>query len=69
MKQLLDKLKHDSNSGELVTVLENAFSGFSLDFIKNQAENNLVHKNSKRYNDSVKQFALYIFIHLKHINI
>lgn len=63
MKQLLKKLKQDSDGVELVTVLENSFSGFSLDFIKNQAENNLVCKNAKRYCDSVKEFALTVYFY------
>lgn len=63
MEQLINKLKKDSDTGELVAVLQNNFSGFSLDFIKNQLENKSVAKNCRRYNDTVKQFALTVYFY------
>lgn len=58
MKSLVNHLKKNGKCDTLEQVLENNFSGLSLDLVKHELKNKNITPSCKRYSENIKQFVL-----------
>ena len=62
MTDVIRNLQQDSTSTQSVEeALQNRFTGFSLDMLKNEIRNSSIPKNRKRYSEEIKRFALILY--------